>query len=821
MSDYHEFEKEYMTDFIRSQSPKLQGKAGAQITRAEVGQLDTPEITDMLDSLGFVGKSYLDMGAATVKGATQGYIGLPGDIEGLVRTVANKLGADVSEETLAPTTEEVKKFLDQYVGKVGDGNNSYETLGEFAAPGGYIPPAKAAARQLKKGIEKTGEFVQDNKEVLKPTGSINMGGGDGTKPAVERTTDDFGFYSKALDETQKLKQAKGTGQQFKQMLVKSGVKQEEIDWLGLEDVFKEKKVTKDDIVKHINDNRIKLREVVATGESKVNMEFGEGVELTPAQTYGDNYIDERAGELMEEVATSQNEVYGSTLDYDDAVKMAEEEYYNDPVMKYVDPKTDYTIIGNDNLGYSIYQSEAETVGEYAYQNAFATSGGRKRFDMRRDESGDLQEIYSLDEAEVQARGLAETNGDLGMEGDTRWSDYVEPDGENYQELRFQLDDDEVKFTEGVHFSDDKNNLFHIRTTDRDYNGDKVLYVEELQSDWGQKGRDKGFKPEKKEEKILKDKLTTSRNKLTNTFNEYTILENDGTKTPFVDFKIKELKESIKQRNPDVPDDAPIMKDVENDLVYTGSIFNKLLDAVAENKVFKNNEQVQEKRSNLKARVVDGLRSLESDALPDLISLEKLARDHRALQLKLSPYLVERSPFVTSTDKWTQLAIKRLLSKAIDEGYDYVSFSPGDVQYERWNNEGLITYYDYIVPKNAEKVLKQIDKDALTYLDRNELGLDNDRLEDGQLIKKLQEKNKIPDKYIDSLYETNSDILQNVDTDSNVYTETRQRANAFTIKLTPQVKDKVTKGQSMFEGATPAVAVGAAAVGMSEDNNGRE
>ena len=112
--------------------------------------------------------------------------------------------------------------------------------------------AAAVARPLAKGasagLKKAGQVVDQNKEVLRPVGSIRMGGGDGTKPAVERTTDDFGFYSKALEETQKLKQEKGTGQQFKQMLVKSGVKQEEMDWLGLEDVFKEKKVTKEEVL---------------------------------------------------------------------------------------------------------------------------------------------------------------------------------------------------------------------------------------------------------------------------------------------------------------------------------------------------------------------------------------------------------------------------------------------------------------------------------------------------------------------------------------------------------------------------------------------
>jgi hypothetical protein len=628
--NYSSFEQQYMVKKVPAAVPGASGKARFQMEKSAARQIqDPPEVKDILESVGYVADEYLDIGAATVKGVTQGTIGLPGDLEGLVRTVANSLGADISEETLAPTTEEVKKWFDQNIGKVGDGKNPYETIGEFGALG---KPTELAVQGAVKGVKATKNVIDNlDESVLRPTGSIQPGAlipqkiNPQKQPAVQRTTDDFGFYSKALEETQKLKQEKGTGQQFKQMLLKSGVKQEEIDWLGLEDVFKEKKVTKDDIVKHINDNRIKLREVVATGQSEVSMDFGEGVKLTPEETYGDNYIDERASELMDKVDTSQNEVFGATLDYDDAVKMAEEEYYNNPVMKYVDSKTGYTITGNDDIGYQIFESESES---NLWENAFATSGGRKRYDMRRDESGDL-DIYSLDEAEVQARGLAENQGDISMQGDTRWSDYVEPDGDNYQELRFQLDDDEVKFTEGVHFSDDENNLFHIRTTDRYYKGEQVLYVEELQSDWGQTGRDRGFKPEKKEEKILNDKV----------------------------------------------------------------------------------------------------------------------------QLELSPYLVERSPFVTSTDKWTQLAIKRLLSKAIDEGYDYVSFSPGDVQYERWNNKGLITYYDYIVPKNAEKVLKKIDKNAITYTRRNELDLDEDRTAIGkESLQELQTKSKIPDTFFDNLYE---------------------------------------------------------------------
>ena len=525
------------------------------------------------------------------------------------------------------------------------------------------------------------------------------------------------------------------------------------------------------------------------------MNFGEGVKLTPAQSYGDNYINERAYELMDEADTSQNEVYGATLDYDDAVKMAEEEYYDDPIMKYVDSKTGYTITGNDNLGYQIFEKEEEIIGEGAYKNAFATSSGRKGYDMQKGERGDLEEIYSLDEAEVQARGIAENQGDLSMQGDTRWSDRVEPDGENYQELRFQLDDDEVKFTEGVHFSDDENNLFHIRTTDRDYNGEKVLYVEELQSDWGQTGRDSGFQPTAKElekietkEKVLLDEYE----KLINTF---TIKQGDK-QIPFYDWLASKSNNNQRTEGQQRIKFAASLRDQLKENINAGGFIFKDGINLDRALIYRKFDSEIYKGNNFKMQEVE---TKITEDFEKINSLYEQINENNSLKFRN----IERSPFVTSTDKWTQLAIKRLLSKAVDEGYDYVSFSPGDVQYKRWNNKGLITYYDYIVPKNAEKVLKKIDKNAITYTRRNELDLDEDRAAIGkESLQELQTKSKIPNNFFDNLYEKkNNNVLL--------------KKGLFTIKITPKVKDSVGKGQSMFSLAP--IAAGSVAVSQGENN----
>lgn len=135
----------------------------------------------------------LNMGAATLKGGTQGFLGLPGDIEALgygVKELINR-GADESmtnafmrglqQQTIAPTTEDIKKWLDTNVGVVGDGKNPYESIGEVLAPGGQYKAGKAlikgaanlaptAGEMVIKSMEKLGTPVQMN--IVPPSPSM-------------------------------------------------------------------------------------------------------------------------------------------------------------------------------------------------------------------------------------------------------------------------------------------------------------------------------------------------------------------------------------------------------------------------------------------------------------------------------------------------------------------------------------------------------------------------------------------------------------------------------------------------------------------------
>jgi hypothetical protein len=73
---------------------------------------------------------------------------------------------------------------------------------------------------------------------------------------------ELGLYSQALRAARALPQEKGTPQQMLEMLKRAGVKDDEIKWTGLDKFLQQsgKQVTKKDIVEFIDANRVRLRE---------------------------------------------------------------------------------------------------------------------------------------------------------------------------------------------------------------------------------------------------------------------------------------------------------------------------------------------------------------------------------------------------------------------------------------------------------------------------------------------------------------------------------------------------------------------------------
>ena len=570
-------------------------------------------------------------------------------------------------------------------------------------------------------------------------------------PELTGSSGALGFYSKALEETKKLQQKKGTGQQFRQMLKKAGVSDDEIEWSGLNIVLSKDKTTKKEIEDQLRLNKLEIREVVKDkmpeettmnwglheygfnyvksadelkeGELSTSQSAKIDAEnlMTPEEVFGPYYIDERADEIAEETMLRE----GKEMDIELARSEALREFYDDPFIRIEDQNTGMVILGNDSVGYSIYPNMQSTKGEGAFKNAYTYSPPQNR--------SQSQEIYSLSEAKVQAQQIAEDEGLIGFgdEGMVRFSDdsYRLAGGENYREFVITSDKSDgyvgMPF-QGDHF-EEENIIGHFRTSDRTtLAGDKVLYIDEIQSDWGQKGREKGFK------------------------------------------KSEEEMEEISQKRKD-----------------------------AQALVDKYTEQVKKTGKDLEGKELD-----EANQASNFLSKTQefvLDNDRK----------VVKGPFVENTPKWTDLMVKRILAKAVEEGYDMVSFSPGYIQNMRWKEPGLLKYYDDILVKRVTKIVDQLDDTAF--------GAGNEQL--GQLNKNRKSKGfgriNLDDTDFDEIEERALDQFKADGAEVFNFKED-QVLKPFTVRMTNKLKEGVKKGQSLF--ALPVVA-GTTAMTMENEDGG--
>lgn len=122
---------------------------------------------------------------------------------------------------------------------------------------------------------------------------------------------------------------------------------------------------------------------------------------------------------------------------------------------------------------------------------------------------------------------------------TKYSQYQLPGGENYKEVLITLPGkDQFKSS---HF-DETNIITHLRMNTRtDADGKKVLFLEEVQSDWGQKGKREGF------EDLNKQNLAAKKQSLMNQYQDLDDLKGKD-RTLEVAKKKTEILDEIKSVN---------------------------------------------------------------------------------------------------------------------------------------------------------------------------------------------------------------------------------------------------------------------------------
>lgn len=552
--------------------------------------------------------------------------------------------------------------------------------------------------------------------IAKPSPNVlrmGLGGADTVSGGAVRgpEVDELGFYSQALETAKNLQQAKGTGEQFRKMLLSAGVKPDEIKFTPeLEGLLSQPKVTRDEVVGLLQGNRIRPEQTMlrSSGDGdETELYFGDRRVLPPEEAFGPDYILEEAQRYLYDDFDSyktevQSQLVKNGVDEDEAKRMvdayeeggesalgsrdfgimeeAAEDMFKDSYQyddflrqeEYRDPDTGYAIIGNDDYGWLVKNPDGDVI---------RTDG----------------DINSFQEATVAAQVDAYDNGILGGAGNTRFMNSTEDGGTNYREMLLQVPKYEGMTDEFIatgHY-DEPNIAVHARTKDRssDDGVNDVLYVEELQSDWGQRGRNRGFNTPKDKAKIEEIRKEEAK------FFEV----HDEARTRFDNFQKEEGKKLARILGGKYRQSSNKVYDADENELLSGLKVNMYLqsdqilatNAKGEDVILTPPKGVGKKYRELK--------DLDKKAYDEYLPYYK--------QSKMFTAEIPVGPFVGNSDKFAELGVKRLINQAAQEGKRYLSFSTGDIQADRWNEEGLKTFYDKIIPKAVEKVAKRLDKDA--------------------------------------------------------------------------------------------------------------
>jgi hypothetical protein len=631
-----------------------------------------------------------------------------------------------------------------------------------------------------------GAFANPSRSALMSAGGVDTVSG-GSPRGFD--VDELGFYSKALEEAKRLPQAKGTGEQFRQALLGRGVKQQELDFTPkLQGLLSQPQVTRDELVGLLQENRIRpeLKMDFASEGQAERLNFGEPETLDIDRALGDRKLEDIANTLdyeMDEILEDFINRHGSdyteeelkdisedflangvrNLDgdvenklYDLAEERVVANYEFDPQIEVFDPDTGYKIIGTNETGFSIIDDGGNFTGDH--------------------------NINTINEAITQANYHAEESGLIGSGyGNTRFMDRTEDGGSNYREIKVTIPEYEGKkgsFVATGHF-DDEDLIVHARTTDRNTETgmEDVLYVEELQSDYAQRGYKTGFDTPKDKAKFerLQAQIKPVQEKLNKAADEAEEFELEIYNK--IAEKIGGKKMTKEQRSystfyqpmfSDTRADRALLDFLDADTPtqqqrqIASRANSKLLTSEDISQFFRG-EKVETLNLDGKTFILDPDDFDGIDVTSKWISNDDRLRGARYELDQIDKGFranMEIAPFVDDSKKTTELMIKRLIDQAVKENKDYVAFSPAEIQAQRWGEtEGVKNLYEKTIPSVAKKIANKLDPEA-----------------------------KVENIFLDDV----EGIGQN------------QNRERFSIEITPKMREAVQKGQPLFTAPTVPV-----------------
>jgi hypothetical protein len=608
-----EFRKEFLSETDPAKRAELQ-RAIDRESAVEAGRPSTPE-----PHVGLPPLEEAVQHAKTAPPITEYQRGLNSTPEGMIRSAGL-----VSKGEVSPGTG-VYQFEDPSA----PGKTASMTLADMQKDGVAGIKAKMAEKLAEmKNVRSVSDILANH-----PQEKIDLNAPKSKRkipPTVTATADVSGqtvpekaptFFSKAEQVVQEKIPNTVSADQVMPTLRNAGVKEEQLKWLGLDDYLKGKqKISKADLLNYIKQNDVQVKEVirgkridqekVAAAEANLR-----DVEARIAQASTTNVKPgDRVATYGSVGSAGRYTIYGGKI-YEATVRKSDGRLIWKKAGEFGPTRTTRS---------DKFINELKSVAKYPWLES-ATQGA---------------EVNNPGIAPELARELSDARHTLskakeGTGKPTKFSKYQLPGGENYRELLLTLPAkldaydqfmDQLRAKYGDHFQgkmtaaelqraddlwapeaerkdtsfrsshfDEPNVLAHVRFNDRiSPDGKKTLFIEEVQSDWHQKGRKQGY-----------------------------------------------TSDLIK------PEQLSVNKTGPTEFLVTGP---------------------------------DGLGvAIDRASVTNEVQAKQFAADH--FNRNLAPNRVPDAPFKTT---WHELAMKRMLRYAAENGYDRVAWTTGEQQAARYD-----------------------------------------------------------------------------------------------------------------------------------------
>ena len=404
------------------------------------------------------------------------------------------------------------------------------------------------------------------------------------------------------------------------MLLSNGVKPEEMQWTGLDEFLSEKgnsKVTPQEIQEHLAANNLQIHEVMkGTGGLIFHQSFPT-LEALINVVKGDEMLVDKEGKLRKGLAVEQSQ-QGWNL-YDSSTKENPTKFGS------------YVIPGAEN-----YRELLLTMPEVPKEKV-------QRITFSDLEKKDPKLAKEFDESvhDYAQRNLTSEERDNELNNILySGSRYVDTDIQNKIQDHYQhIADAHSRNQRNAgntfrtnHWPDDPNTLGHIRFNDRKGpNGEKILHIEELQSDWHQSARKYGYKDQNLDSELAKTK------------------EEEEKATSAMQAARTEAAENLREQSPDLG-----VHHLKTILDYKPS---------------------PEELKQLEA---------ESPRLAEYYRAEAARIDAAKRAYELEDRQRKGAPDAPFKKTWPELMLKRMVKYAQDHGYQGISWTPGEAQAERYD-----------------------------------------------------------------------------------------------------------------------------------------